>query len=151
MDPKAEPLRVGSKSRRREEEGALPSTGLDGPWPLSESQIDSHAMHGSGAYVLGHLRDPGDLFVVEYAGRSDDDLNSGLRNWLNTKYRHFKCCHFGTVDATFDKECRIYHAFSPPDNAAHPARSQGSARTCPVADCRNLGRPPGGGAIRPPR
>jgi len=116
----------------------MPATGLGGPWALTQSQVNAHAKESIGTYALGYVRSDNDRFVVQYVGRSDENLNSRLHDWLNTKYKHFKCGHFQTAGGAFDKECRIYHDFSPSGNKVHPARPKGSNRPCPISGCEEL-------------
>ena len=49
-------------------------------------------------------------------------------------YKRFKFEYYGSAKAAFEKECRLYHDFDPPDNDVHPARSAGKDWKCPVCD-----------------
>lgn len=64
-------------------------------------------------------------------GRSDYDLNDRLKDHLGS-YKHFKYGFWKTPAEAYAHECRLYHDFSPPDNAIHPDRPEGSTLRCPV-------------------
>lgn len=114
----------------------MASTGLEGPFILSDVEINSIVTKISpGAYALGYVKNDG-TFVVLYVGRSDSDLNARLCSWVgeNKKYTHFKASYFPSAKAAFDKECLIYHDFGGPenqlDNAMHPDRPKNQICTC---------------------
>jgi hypothetical protein len=115
-------------------------TGLHGPRPLTEKDIDAVVVGvGTGAYTLG--RDTGPTFYVDYVGRSDNDLNGRLKQWVGTKYTHFKYGFFPTAKDAFLKECRLFHDFGGTeklDNKVHPARPEGTTLSCPVDGCDAL-------------
>ena len=111
----------------------MPSTGLSiGPYGLSTKNIDVAVVRTSpGAYALGRMNTAGE-FVVEYVGRSDDDVNARLKTHAATgKYSAFKADYTATMKAAFEWECRMFHDFPGLDNAIHPARPAGSNWTCP--------------------
>jgi hypothetical protein len=118
----------------------MASTGLIGPRPLTEKDIDAIVKGvGPGAYALG--RDLGTKFVVDYVGRSDEDLNARLKQWVGSKYTHFKYGFWNTSQEAFWKECRLFHDFGGTerlDNKVHPARPKGTSWTCPVDGCDAL-------------
>lgn len=70
-----------------------------------------------GVYALGDSNHLG-TFIVQYVGRGDD-LNSALKRWAPTEYRQFMFEYYPTEQAAFEKECELYHLFSPPDNKTH--------------------------------
>lgn len=114
----------------------MASTGLKGPFPLTEDSIDNEVTRTSpGAYALGYLND-NRTFIVSYVGRSDDDLNGRLKKWVGKKnYKRFKYDYFGSPKAAFEKECRLYHDFGGKqklDNDVHPARPENTNWECPV-------------------
>ena len=114
----------------------MASTGLKGPFPLTEEGIDDEVTRTSpGAYALGYL-DDSNTFIVCYVGRSDDDLNGRLKNWVGKKnYKRFKYDYFASPKAAFEKECRLYHDFGGKqklDNDVHPARPENANWECPV-------------------
>lgn len=114
----------------------MPSTGLTGPYALTEKNIDANVNASIGAYALGYVNSD-DVFIVKYVGRSDDDLNGRLKDWIGS-YKSFKYGHFNTKKAAFEKECHMYHDFRGLDNDIHPARPKGLDYDCPVSDCDAL-------------
>lgn len=114
----------------------MANTGLKGPFPLTETGIDNEIGEISpGVYTLGHLNSD-NAFVVSYVGRSDDDLNGRLKQWVGVKnYKVFKYDYFSSSKAAFEKECRLYHDFGGKqklDNDIHPARPKDTNWECPV-------------------
>ena len=115
----------------------MATTGLKGPFSLTDEKIDSVVTRTSpGAYALGYVNSS-DAFIVKYVGRSDDDINDRLHDWIG-EYSKFKFGYFTSPKAAFEKECRIWHDFGGPedllDNEIHPDRSDGSDWECPVCD-----------------
>lgn len=91
----------------------MPSTGLGKSYPLDIKTIDSVVTEKSaGAYVLGHIKTEKKnekevkTFIVEYVGRSDDDINGRLKKWVG-KYPRFKFGYYGSPKAAFEKECNM--------------------------------------------
>lgn len=110
----------------------MPSTGLNGPYSLTSSGVSANVTKTSpGAYALGSLKED-DTFVVSYVGRSDDDVAGRLLQHVPERYTHFKYDYFSSAKAAFEKECRLYHDFDPPDNKVHPARPKNANWSCPV-------------------
>jgi len=113
----------------------MAASGLTGPYPLTNADIDANVTSvSSGAYALGYTKD--NTFYIDYVGRSDVDLAKRLKDHVG-KYKRFKYGYFSTAKAAFEKECRLYHDFSPKDNDIHPARPSGSGWECPV--CKVFG------------
>lgn len=115
--------------------------GLHGPWPLTEKDIDKVVTGiGAGAYILTCERiNPG--FIVNYVGRSDDDLNGRLKKWVGMKYTHFMYGFLPSAKDAFLKECRLFHDFGgieKLDNKIHPDRPKNTNLTCPVSGCDAL-------------
>lgn len=114
----------------------MANTGLKGPFSLTEIGIDGEvAKTSAGAYVLGYLN--GDnIFIVLYVGRSDDDINWRLKQWVGEKnYKQFKYDYFLSPKSAFEKECRLYHDFGGKnklDNNIHPDRPKNTDWECPV-------------------
>ena len=112
----------------------MPSTGLSKPFILTSNKIDEIIKKISpGVYVLGHVNNKG-VFIVEYVGRSDDDLNDRLHDWVG-EYKQFKAIYYNSVKATFEKECSIYHDFGENeklDNEIHPDCPDGIMLKCPI-------------------
>jgi hypothetical protein len=114
------------------------NSGLHGPHSLTAAGVSNNVKGvGPGAYALGNTNDQ-NVFVISYVGRSDDDLAARLQQHVVKPYLQFKYGFFSSAKAAFDKECHLYHDFSPPDNKIHPARPNGTTHPCPVADCDEL-------------
>ena len=119
----------------------MPSTGFGKSYPLNNETIDSVVTEESaGTYVLGHIKTKKGkekkTFVVEYVGRSDDDINGRLKKWVD-KYPMFKFGYYGSPKAAFEKECNIYHDFGEKellDNDRHPDRPKNANWKCPRCD-----------------
>lgn len=109
----------------------MASTGLNGPYSLTSSGVsDAVKQKSAGAYALGKT-DNG-VFAVHYVGRSDDDVANRLQQHVSKWYPDFKFGYFSSPKAAFEKECHLYHDFTPPDNKVHPARPAGSNWSCPA-------------------
>jgi hypothetical protein len=124
-------MRVGVVIHCRKED-LMADTGLLGPHPLNSNRIDGYVGDGIGAYALGSANINGGL-DVRYVGRSDNDLNTRLKNWIGS-YTHFKFGHFKTREGAFNHECRMFHDFGGVqglDNSIHPARPAGATYGCP--------------------
>lgn len=87
------------------------------------------------------MADDDGKFIVRYVGRSDNHAE-GVRGRLHQhdndksklKSTHFKFDYFSPVKESYERECRIFHDFEPPDNDAHPPRPAGKKYRCPVSD-----------------
>ena len=110
-----------------------PSTGLDGPFKLSEEVIDEVVKcEKACTYVLGHSDKKG--FYPKYVGRSDTDCKGRLKKWVG-KYEQFKFKCYDAVKKAFEKECNIYHDWLKQlDNEIHPDRPDGKDWKCPRCD-----------------
>lgn len=114
----------------------MAKTGLLGPYQLTYDGIESAVTRKSaGVYVLGHMSPEG-KFRIHYIGRSDTDIRETLRSRIGSN-TSFKYGYFSSSKAAFEKECALYHDFSPPGNKIHPDRPKGSSSTCP--HCRFFG------------
>jgi hypothetical protein len=92
----------------------MPQTGLRGPYNLDNATIDAIVTRTSpGAYALGKVDD--NIFYVSYVGRSDDDINRRLKDWVG-KYPKFKFEYYDSPKAAFEKECNLYHDFGEKEN-----------------------------------
>ena len=102
---------------------------LSKPIRLTEAEIDAAVKHISpGVYILdettsGPWRD-------DYVGRSDNNLNARLKDWVGT-YGFFKAAYLDSAKQAFEAECEFYHALAPRDNKVHPARPANSNWVCP--------------------
>jgi hypothetical protein len=105
--------------------------GLSGPFSLTPRGIDSAVPTTSpGVYILGKVKDGGDEFQVRYVGRDDEDVKKRLRQHIADWYPQFFYKYAFSSREAFEKECELYHKFSPPDNQAHPTRKN-AEWTCP--------------------
>ena len=117
----------------------MPSTGLGNYYPLNNEKIDAVVKKKSaGAYVLGHLRkekkneEEVKVFIPDYVGRSDDDINGRLKKWVGGKYSTFKFGYYDSPKAAFVKECDLYHDWKKQlDNKQHPDRPKNANWKCP--------------------
>jgi len=108
----------------------MASSGLKGSFPLTDEKIDDEVTETSpGAYALGDTLANGN-FGIDYVGRSDKDVNDRLHDHVG-KYKRFKYDYFSSAKAAFEKECNLWHDFSPSDNKVHPARPNGTNWKCP--------------------
>ena len=111
----------------------MASSGLRGPFPLTDTGIDNNVTKTSpGAYALGYTNDE-NAFRISRIGRSDTDVNNRLHDYIDD-YKQFKYEYYASAKAAFEKECRLYHDFKPPDNKVHPARPNGTGWKCPVCN-----------------
>jgi len=119
----------------------MPSLDMRGPFDFDVNTIDAKLeMNRIGNYAFGYINDDG-VFIVEYVGRSDEDLLIRLKKQFNengNKYLKFKFSYTATVREAFEKECRNYHDFKPRGNSIHPARPKGYEGPCPVSGCDKL-------------
>jgi hypothetical protein len=106
---------------------------MQGPYPLVQKAIDEIVSRTSpGNYALGKTNTEG-KFVPNYVGRSDDDVNGRLKQWVGVSpYPLFKYSYATSAKAAFEKECKNYHDFKPSENKFHPARPKDSSWDCPV-------------------
>ncbi|MTD93389.1 hypothetical protein GIW81_03445 [Hyphomicrobium sp. xq] len=108
----------------------LKNSGLSGPCALTYADINRNVQQGRpGNYVAGDLNEHGGI-TVERAGRSDHDVHGRLQDYIGV-YRYFKFGYAQSAREAFEKECRLYHDFDPPDNAIHPDRPNGTNWMCP--------------------
>ena len=108
----------------------MTKTGLQGPYPLSFDAIDAAVRSRSaGVYALGHADAQG-RFCINHVGRSDSDLRSRLLDCIGSE-RLFKYGYSASAQTAFEKECQLFHDFSPPGNRLHPDRPKGTMWSCP--------------------
>jgi len=114
----------------------MANSGLCGPYTLTSENIDIIVTRISpGAYALGYTDNSG-TFIIQYVGRSDNNVNNRLKSWVG-KYRQFKVSYFNSPKEAFEKECTLYHDFGGTDNKEHPARPENSYWLCPI--CKIFG------------
>jgi len=108
------------------------SIGMKSSYVLTAKSVDYEISKVSaGNFALGHESKSG-LFVVEYYGRSDTDLNAEIKNWIN-KYKRFKFFYASSPKSTFIKECKNYLAFDKNiiANKKHPKKPENTDYICP--------------------
>lgn len=103
----------------------MASLNMEGSYQLIREKVDEVVTSTSpGNYALGYVRN--NTFYVCYVGRSDDDVNGRLKDWVGKKpnrYTHFMFSYAASSEAAFEKECRNYHDFGENeklDNEYHP-------------------------------
>lgn len=113
----------------------MANSGLHGPFPLTADTIRAQVIHTQpGAYALGRVE--GNTFHIARVGRSDDDVGDRLGDYVG-QYDSFKFDYFSNATQAFEKECNLYHDFSPVDNVIHPDSPDGMSLECPK--CNALG------------
>ncbi len=121
----------------------MASLEMDGPYDLDNETIDANVTRTSaGNYALERIVKEGS-FIVNYVGRSDDDVRGRLKYWVGRKsyYKRFKFSYAPLVKAAFEKECKNYHDFSGSeklDNEIHPQRPESTDWGCPYCDYKSL-------------
>lgn len=102
-------------------------------YPLNNETIDRVITKTSaGNYALGYYEN--DTFYVFYVGRSDDDLNRRLKDWVG-EYTEFKFSYAASPKEAYVKECRNYHDFGGSQslqNRIHPDSPNGTNYRCPL-------------------
>jgi hypothetical protein len=114
----------------------MAKTSLFGPFNVNTESIDTNVVGvGSGVYALGHNANNNSVFIVQYVGRSDTDLNDRLKKHLNEGYLLFKYGFLETAKESFNKECQLWHDFGEDkliDNKIHPDKGINKDWLCPV-------------------
>ena len=111
----------------------MAASGLGASYILTSKEVDSVVTKTSaGVYALGKRKKKAKktVFTIEYVGRSDSDVNGRLKKHVGN-YERFKFGYCESPKAAFEKECHLYHDFTPPDNKKHPDRPDGSKWKCP--------------------
>lgn len=113
----------------------MASLEMKGPFPLIDNEVDRQVTRESpGNYGLGFTSGD-DIFIVQYVGRSDDDVNNRLHDWTGKNYSKFKYSYANSTKDAFQKECRNYHDFGGGkelNNKMHPDSPDGTNWKCPV-------------------
>lgn len=121
----------------------MSSLGMNGPFDFNRNTIDQEvSCTNPGNYALGYVKDE-NTFIVQYVGRSDDDVNSRLKDHLNDpeSYSSFKFSYATSPKEAYEKECRNYHDFGGPErklnNKIHPDQpNYPKTWECPVCGKR---------------
>lgn len=116
---------------------------LFGPFDLTIGSVDEHApAAGPGTYLLGQVTQEG--FLVQYVGRSDDNLNAKLKTHAGAgRYRSFQHAYAQFASEAFLRECALYHELGGTqlDNVMHPAPPSGAHMQCPYCGPQMAMRP----------
>lgn len=104
-----------------------------GPYDFDTENVN-RMKKGMGNYALGNIAE-NDKFGVEYVGRSLTNLQEELIQRLSTHGHHtkFMASVSDTVKEVFEKECKNYHEFEPPENDIHPSIPENTDLTCPYS------------------
>jgi hypothetical protein len=108
------------------------SIGMKSSYVLTQKSVDYEITKiSAGNFALGYETKSG-LFVVEYYGRSDTDLNHEIKKHID-RYERFKFFYASSPKSAFVKECKNYHAFDKNkiDNKTHPEKPENTDYTCP--------------------
>jgi hypothetical protein len=111
----------------------MPTLDMEGPYLLNDATIDKMVERRIGNYALGESRD--NSFYPKYVGRSDEDINTRLHQWVGEKRNcpYFKMSYANNRKEAFEKECKNFHDFlSSLDNDIHPDKPDGTNWKCPV-------------------
>lgn len=126
-------VHTGTIRSRKFSGGIMPSSGLNGPYDLTSNGVANAVTRSSaGVYALGKTENG--AFHIYYVGRSDSDVAGRLQQHVVKWYPQFKFDYFSSAKSAFEKECHLYHDFSPKDNDVHPARPRDTNWICPA--CR---------------
>jgi len=105
-------------------------TGLLGPYSLTFDGVnDAISRQSAGVFALGS-NDRNGNFQVKHVGRSDSNIRERLCECIGSDAL-FKFGFYASARAAFEKECELFHDFSPPGNRIHPGRSKGTNWECP--------------------
>ena len=114
----------------------MASLNMNGPYPLTKEDIDNRIPVGSiGNYAYGYTNKE-NVFIVQYVGRSDSDLNDRAKHGIG-QYKEYKYSIARTIKEAFEKECRNYHDFGENaklDNDIHPDKPDGTSYECPYCE-----------------
>ena len=115
------------------------STNWSKVYQLNNENIDKYVKDKSiGNYLLGYKSNQ--KFMVEYVGRSDTNLNSRLKDWVDKGYKEFRFLYAKDDVAAYYEECCNFHDFKNDINQNHPAKPKGNDKVkCPVPYCIDLG------------
>ena len=115
--------------------------GMNGPYKLDSDVIDQLIADGvAGNYRLSRS-DYGEPFIVDYIGRSDEDLAGRIKDHIVEGYGQFACVEKASDVEAYYQECHDFHFFGGDigllDNDAdkgHPHLPKGYSLKCPVCE-----------------
>ena len=101
----------------------MASLNMNGSYTLSNDEIDRVVTKTSiGNYALGYSKDSS--FYIKYVGRSDDNVNGRLKDWVG-HYKEFKFSYASSAQEAYEKELKNYNDFGGSkklDNKIAPAK-----------------------------
>lgn len=119
---------------------------MKGPYLLESDTIDNEIEKFEiGNYHLGSYKNK--IFKVLYVGRSDNCLNSRLKDHIDEdgfeSCTHFKYEIQTCITDAYEKECQDFHAYYGTEgnlNKNHPAQPSGFGKriSCPVSNCEEF-------------
>jgi hypothetical protein len=107
-----------------------------GAYPLTVQSIDIFAKKAIGIYRLGIFTKS--TFAIKRIGRSDENINQSLKEYLDKGYTHFNCTYNNDSTAAYTNECLLYHHYTDAgyklDNENHPEKPKGTKTSlmCPI-------------------
>lgn len=109
---------------------------------LTNKEIDKNIVNQAGVFLLGDLNGETRKFFPRYIGRSgpENDLNSTLKQFLNSPYQWFSCAYTRDEIESYLVECEYMHDLVTRgyqlENTHHPGKpeSRRSPLYCPI--CR---------------
>ena len=115
----------------------MAKSGLLGPYPLTEETLQTYIekaddWSSASVFALGAVKNQ--RFYLQRVGHADGDLAESLRPYIG-EYPAFRFKFYRSTRSAYDKECKLYHAFKPPDNLTHPEKPKNTKFTCPVPIC----------------
>ncbi|MEE2745933.1 MAG: hypothetical protein VX617_03515, partial [Pseudomonadota bacterium] len=115
-----------------------PSSGLLGPFPLTEIVIEQEInkakdWSSASVFALGQLNKG--FFIIQKVSHADGDLAHELKKYLGS-YQLFRYKFCRSTRSAYNKECELFHIFKPKDNLHHPVRPKNTKFECPVDLCK---------------
>jgi hypothetical protein len=106
-------------------------SGFRGPYTLASAVVRGVVpARVPGVFILGSLR-PNGTPVIDYVGRSDEDLADALLRHIGS-YARFSFEVAGSPAEAFQAHCLTFHRLRPGDNYGHPERPAESSARCPI-------------------
>lgn len=109
---------------------------MDGSYLLTNSIVDlfvSSTLH-FGVYIITNSQNE-----VLYVGRSDTNLQRRIKDHIDEKsdYKNFYYEEATSEKDAYEKECYLWHKYTPRDNKIHPDVPSNSKNwKCPISTCQ---------------
>lgn len=98
----------------------MPSTGLDGPYPLTYLEVDRVVPKGmAGLFALGRTREA--AFRLNFISGHTANLHDALYHQVGKGHEQFKFLAMTDAREAWTKQCTVYHDFKPPGGHPEPA------------------------------